>query len=189
MATGATKPARSAASKPSGLAGWKQKAVHRVTLPSGMQVTMRLPNLAALIKGDALPSRLRDAAMAEVQRRLTGQMPMLSETAGNGDGGPPGLLLTEDDVERMLDLYEFLILTAVIDPKLEPEDLGDDGIPEEDKEMLIEIATRERDVDARGVPLGVVPLSAWDRFLYGYECSPGCQACAAKRAELSDGDG
>lgn len=44
---------------------WAQRAVHRVTLPSGARVRIRIPDLSLLLAGDAVPDELRGVALEE----------------------------------------------------------------------------------------------------------------------------
>lgn len=135
--------ARKTAAKPD-KAAWKKSRSHEVTLPSGFEVTLEVPNLALLVKTGYLPNDLVQVALQAVQ-------------SGK---------LTAETVAEQSDFYAKLVTITVKDPALEPEDvIGDDPIPFEDVEMIVEIATRQRDLDALGRQLGGLHTTKeWRQF-------------------------
>lgn len=162
---------------PSGtLDSWAARAVHRITLETGMQVTIRIPNIGVLLKQDMIPSHLRRVAYDKIAR-----------DAGLGDSGETDEDAPKVDVaETVNSLYglaEWLVTQTVVEPQLTVEDLP--LLPQEDIDLLMNIALRERDTDARGVRLGVEPLSRWDTFRREHECAEGCEACERTLAQLS----
>lgn len=109
-------------------AAWKKAAFHSVLCPSGATVGIRIPDLSAMIENGDIPNSLIEVAI------------------GTALGTAP-----EPSVELVAKQREFTDLTVmrtVVEPKLNEEDLSD--IPTEDKEFLVSIATRNRDVDAEG---------------------------------------
>ena len=104
---------------------WKSRKTHDVTLPSGAEVKIQLPNLPQLAKTGRIPNPLIQVAL-------------------NGIGN--GRDTTEDDILKLNEWHAFLVSITVIEPKVTPEDVAD--LPVEDQEMLIEFATRIRDMDA-----------------------------------------
>lgn len=179
-------PSSSAAStrSPGTKSAWGKKAVHVVTCPSGMEVKIRIPNLGLMLEGDALPQTLRNAALQELVNPVSGRVARAAEAAGTADAQPQ---VTLDDVTELYHLHQWLVVNTVIEPELTIEDLP--GLPQEDLEMLTQIATRERTVDAAGRPLGTEPLSRWVTFRRHHECAEDCEACKAVQREFSTTDG
>lgn len=157
---------------------WAAKAVHHITLESGMEVDVRLPDLAILIEGDALPERLR-AVAAEIWSE--GAAHILGDK--NEDGTKPGLDL--DNVKALSALRRHLAAMCLVEPPLSADELLSSGIPSEDIDLLAAIAMRERDTDARGVKLGVMPLSRFDTFREVHGCDASCEACQAVSGSFS----
>ena len=106
---------------------WIGSKVHKdITLPSGFQVDIELPNIPALIKSGALPNELVDVA---------------TKAATEQD-------IPEDLFEKLDEFNNFLVSVTVVKPEIKPEDVHD--IPSEDIDMLVGFATRTRDMDAVG---------------------------------------
>lgn len=107
---------------------WKARATHaNVVLPSGAIVSIKIPDMSALIEAGEIPNELVD---------------LVSAAAESGSTPQP------DDIARLREVQEKVIAATVTDPKLTIEDVRD--IPEEDKGFLQEIAFRQRDVDMIG---------------------------------------
>ena len=123
-------------------AQWKKAKRHIVTLPSGTVVGIELPDLPALMASGDIPNHLIDAAI---------------ESAN-------GAQVTPERLKEQADFYRHLILVTVKEPgDLTEEDVDD--LPAEDKELLAEIATRQRDYDALGHHIAGLHKSAdWRRF-------------------------
>jgi hypothetical protein len=108
---------------------WKKAAVHEgITLPSGTVVSIKLPNLPLMLKTGNIPNTLVDAAV-EMQ-----------------NAAQKGAEITREMIEQQWDYYSFLVSKTVVDPALTAEEVAE--IPAEDVEMLVEFATRQRDIDA-----------------------------------------
>ena len=112
---------------PSALEAWRGAGVHTVTLASNTQVKIKLPNLPALLKGGEIPNPL-----VEVALNFSGQAPKIT----------PELIASQVDFSR------FLISKTGVEPAITPDDVA--SLPYEDQEMLMEFATRQRDIDAAG---------------------------------------
>jgi hypothetical protein len=115
--------------KPVSKAQWKKAAIHTVTLESGMVVNIRLPDLPKLIEAGAIPQSLIDVAI---------------DVATNRRSERPNA----DVVKQQREFTDLVVLKTVVEPSITEEDLPD--IPYEDKEMLVEFATRQRIFDAKG---------------------------------------
>ena len=117
------------ARKAGSAAGWKKAAVHTVTLPSGFVAKIRIPDLPALIEAGSIPQQLMDVAISVA----TGARPE-----------KPGVEL----IGQMREFNDVLVTKTVVEPEITPELVKE--IPFEDKEMIVEIATRQIDFDAEG---------------------------------------
>jgi hypothetical protein len=119
--------------KPTTTRGWRKAAFHTILLPSGEYVEIRIPDLPALIEAGHIPQNLLDAAL-----RVAGS---------SGQNQTP----SKDLIVQQREFTDILVTKMVVSPKLTPEDLDPEtGIPYEDKELLVEIGTRQRDLDAEG---------------------------------------
>ncbi|MEK6252798.1 MAG: hypothetical protein AABM43_12885 [Actinomycetota bacterium] len=161
---------------------WEALGVHTVTLPSGAVVKIRIPDLSLLIAGDALPEQLRGAALEELLGSLSqvdvsddaAAAQVIQKVASDASG-----------LNTLVDLYRWLVTETVIEPELTEEDLKDRKLPTEDLTMLVEFAGRRRNVDARGVTLGIEPIERWDTFRQMHGCAEECEACTAVIGEFS----
>lgn len=114
-------------------AAWKKSKRHYITLPSSVVVGVEIPDLPNLVKAGAIPNELIDTAIAVA----SGRKP------------------TREDIEQQADFYNKLCALAVVEPEDVTEaDFASNDFPFEDKEMLVEIATRQRDLDAIGHHIG-----------------------------------
>lgn len=123
-------------------AAWKKSATHTVRCPSGVWVDIRIPDLPALIEAGSIPQHLLDAAL---------------ETVSQGAQGVQATP-TKELIIQQREFTDKLVQLTVVDPKLSDEDVRD--VPYEDKEMLVDIATRRVDFDAEGNHLGGLHTSA-----------------------------
>lgn len=122
-------------------AKWKTAKRHEITLPSGFVAQIEIPNLPLLVKTGQLPNELVADALGSIQ-------------AGK---------LTPEIIVQQSDFYDKLVAITVKEPVVTEEDVHE--IPFEDVEMLVEIATRQRDLDAIGHHVGGLHSSKdWRRF-------------------------
>lgn len=161
---------------------WTALRVHTLTLPSGAVVRAMIPDLSLLIAADAVPDSLRGIAMEE----LMGDIVAMRIEAGT-DQNKPEVTLDKEKLSKLADLHYWLVAEMLVEPKVTVEELRDPETrpPNPDLEMLTAIATRERDEDAAGRTLGVMPLSKVARFRHFHECGPDCEACQALSRDLS----
>lgn len=162
-------------------AEWAELAVHTVTLPSRARVKVRIPDLSLLIANDAVPENLRGAALEE----LMGTMAALQAPAAADGSDPERPRIDKEKIQQLASLHFFLVSEMLVEPALTISELERAELPNEDLELLVQLATRERDTDALGVVLGVVPLSRFARFRDHHGCDESCEACAAVVEELS----
>lgn len=122
------------------------QAEHEVVLPSGAVVLIRIPDLPAMIENGEFPQHLIDAALG---------------VASKPDAKP-----SKDMIVQQREFTDALVKACVLDPVMTDAMLDHKkGIPFEDKEMLVEIATRQRDLDAEGNHIGGLEKSEkWQRF-------------------------
>ena len=129
------------------LAAWKKSAIHYPLLPSGTRVGIRIPDLPAMIVSGEMPSGLLDAA--------------LGAASGTGDTQP-----TKELVEQQKKFTDHIVLITVVEPKITEADVQE--IPFEDREFLVEIATRQRDLDAEYEHIGGLTSSEKFRRFRGF---------------------
>ena len=134
-------PRSTATSTKPTLAGWKSKARHYITLQSGFVVGIEIPNLPLLVKTGQLPNELVTHALDTIK---TGAM-------------------TPELVAEQSEFYDKLVAATVKEPELTEEDVH--TLPYEDVELIVEIATRQRDVDAVGHHIaGLHTSREWRKF-------------------------
>ena len=125
------------------LSGWKKAATHNVLCPSGSRVGIRIPDFPAMIEAGDIPQHLLDAALG---------------VAGDADAKPSVEL-----IKQQREFTDNLVLLTVVEPKITPADVGD--IPYEDKEFIVSVATRQRDLDAEGEHIaGLTKSEKFRRF-------------------------
>jgi hypothetical protein len=115
---------------------WGAAGVHNILCPSGTRVDIRIPDLAALIEGGDLPQHLLDAALGVATKLSRGEQPKPSV----------------DMVAKEREFNDFLVAVTVVKPSLTIEQAA--KVPYEDKELIVAIATRQRDMDAEYEQIG-----------------------------------
>ncbi len=161
---------------------WAKRSLHTIGLPSGQQVKVKIPNLAQVLRDDALPNRLKAAAAQQLMASID---PVATGEAMRSASDEERIAMVTD----AQDLYLHVAAGMLVEPEgVTTEDFTDGSLPYEDAELLIAIAQRERDTDARGVRLGVEPLSRWEAFRREHGCSEDCPACEALRRAFSSVD-
>lgn len=109
-------------------AQWKKARFHTIRLNSGAFVKIRIPDLPAMIEAGHIPQNLIEVAIG----------------MASGEAMKPSVEL----VKQSREFTDLMTLAAVVEPKITEADLAD--IPYEDKQLIVEIATRQRDADAEG---------------------------------------
>jgi hypothetical protein len=134
------------------LKAWGAKKRHQVTLPSGAEVEIEIPDLPALMAAGTIPQDLLDTAI-----ELADQDPASFK-------GRSGELVKEQRI-----LTNTLVRITVKSPDL--TDSSDDeietNIPVPDREMIAEFALRQRDIDANFEHIGGLHKSASFRAARG----------------------
>ena len=124
------------------LAAWKKAAIHEVTLTSGVEVQIKIPNLPELVAAGEFPNHLVETAIS----------------VATGD-----TKVTAEEVKAQAEFYRELISRTLVEHKVAPEEVKD--LPFEDIELLAALATRQRDVDALGQHIaGLDDNEKWRRF-------------------------
>lgn len=126
-------------------AAWIKRKRHEVTLPSGTEVAIELPNLPLMLKTGQIPNHLVDAAIEQ-------------QNAGS-------VTVTREMIESQHDYYAFLVSQTVKEPEVTPDDVKE--LPYEDVEMIVEFANRLRDMDAVYKHLGGLETQASFREFRG----------------------
>lgn len=125
---------------------WKKAGVHTVALPSGMEVDVRIPNLPLMIKQGSIPNNLIQTALGVMDNQS----------------------ITAELLSEQADFFHMLVASMVVEPELTPEEVPE-VVPYEDIELLAELATRQRDVDALGHHIGGLHTSKDWRVFRGLE--------------------
>lgn len=122
---------------------WSDAKYHEPLLPSGFRPKIVLPDLARLIETGKIPQDLLDVA--------------LGVAAGNDTTPSVELVKTQREYT------DKIVQLMVVEPELKDEDL--EGLPFEDKDMLVAFANRQRDLDAEGEHLaGLTKSEKFRRF-------------------------
>jgi hypothetical protein len=124
---------------------WSANKRHVVTLPSGTTVAIEIPDLASMIRTGEIPNQLVSVAVDVAN----------------------GKKVTADDITQQADFYDTLVAKTVVQPVVTTEQVRSGVIPSEDKEMLVELASRQRDFDARGHHVGGLETDAEFRTFRG----------------------
>jgi hypothetical protein len=139
---------KTAAAKKRTLSDWKKRKRHPVTLPSGFEVEVEIPNLPLMVKQGTIPNDLLDAALGAIERQQ----------------------VTPELIKEQADFFGLLVSVMVKDPEgITPDVINNDELPFEDIELLVELGTRQRDVDAVGNHLGGLHTSKEWRIFRGIE--------------------
>lgn len=177
------------------LAVWQARSTHKLTLPSGQRVQIRIPGIATILEKGDLPEDLLEIALLELTSEGGATAALAAELAsGNGNQAKA--------IERLARYGEFqrhLVGAAVMGVEtspdvftpitLTPEDLLDGSLPEDDLAMIAEIVQRLRAHDARGVRIGVEPIDRWATFREAHGCpDEDCEGCAKLIEALSSVD-
>lgn len=137
-------------------------AVHRVNGYSGRYL-VRFVDLEALITEDALPERLLGIALREVLGS-NDDVKRVAEKIRAGDMDEPKQVVTD-----LIELQRWITIESVVAPKFTLQELTSGEFDVRDFELLRQIAMRERNTDAKGVFLGVVPLDLFTTFRETHE--------------------
>lgn len=133
---------------------WKQAKTHTdITLPSGMVVDIQIPDLAAMAKAGQLDNELIQYAIPDAPA-VEQEEPSVEEKKSN--------------LTKLADFHDWLVSITVVNPKLTPAEVAD-TVPTPDKEVLIELATRRRDMDVVGHHIGGLEVSAEFRKFRGID--------------------
>lgn len=177
---------------------WRNRNVHNVTCASGMQVTYRRVSLGWLITHGALPDELRELAVAE-ELAIEGRQPsaavLLMAEELNKLGDEPtdeqrkAAHAAIDDVgAKLAALNREIVAASLISPRVTVEELADPAFPDDDLQMLADLNSGRRHVDAAGVVIGVAPLSVYETFPEEHGCAPDCESCTRSQQRHSTVD-
>lgn len=132
-----------AASPKKTLTAWSKAKRHTVALPSGYEIEVEIPNLPQLVKTGYLSNELVSEALSALQTQK----------------------LTPEVIINQAEFYDKLIAITVKEPAVTEEEVKD--LPFEDVELIVEIATRQRDLDALGRHIGGLHTQAEFRKFRG----------------------
>jgi hypothetical protein len=127
------------ANKPVSLSAWKKAATHYPLLPSGARVGIRVPDLPRMIETGQIPQHLLEAAVGAVKSQR------LADDDKDEELTPEKIVKNSKEEREFTDC---ITLMTVVEPKLTEADIVE--IPFEDRQFIVAIATRVRDLDAEG---------------------------------------
>lgn len=135
---------------------WKKAGVHTVTMPSGAVVDIRIPNLAQMAEAGELDNELLqyaipDKSSEEPEKELTPE-----EKKAN--------------LTKLAQFHAWLVSKTLVDPAVTPEEVPS-VVPTPDLEVLVELASRRRDMDVVGHHIGGLEVSAAFRKFRGIDSS------------------
>jgi hypothetical protein len=137
-------------------------SVHRVHGYVGRYL-VRFVDLEALIAQDALPERLLGIALREVLGSNE-DAKRVAEQIRAGELAEPKKLVVE-----LIELQRWITLESLVTPTFTLEEVESGEFDPRDFELLRQIAMRERNTDAKGVFLGVMPLDLFTTFREAHE--------------------
>lgn len=128
---------------------WARAAIHTITLPSGAVVKIKLPDLAALIKGGQIPNPL-----LEIAQKIGAGEPVTAPEEGKGEGDDKESGVSKELIGQISDFHAFLVSKTVVEPTVSQDEVAAGAIPTEDIAVIVQFALRERDFDVVGHHLG-----------------------------------
>lgn len=132
---------------------WKKAGVHTVTLPSGAVVDIRIPNLAQMAQAGELDNDLLQYAV-----------PNLPTDADE----EPTPEQKKENLTKLANFHQWLVSKTLVSPALSPDEVKE-TVPTPDLEVLVELASRRRDMDVVGHHIGGLEVSAEFRKFRGIE--------------------
>lgn len=141
------------APKPTSKSAWKKAGVHTVTLPSGAVVNIRIPNLAQMAKAGELDNDLLAYAVPNLPA---------------DDAEEPSDEQKKENLTKLANFHAWLVSKTLVEPSLTPEEVIE-TVPTPDLEVLVELASRRRDMDVTGHHIGGLEVSADFRRFRGID--------------------
>jgi hypothetical protein len=133
------------------LSAWKKAATHYPMLPSGSRVGIKVPDLPRMIEAGSIPQHLLEAAVGAAR----------NASAADNESLTPEKIMQNAKEER--EFTDIVTMLTVVEPKLSEADVAE--VPFEDKQFLVALATRTRDLDAQGDHLaGLTKSEKFRRF-------------------------
>jgi len=145
----------STAPKPVSKSAWKKAGVHTVTLPSGAVVNITIPNLAKMAQAGELDNDLLQYAV-----------PTLPKADAPDEEPTPEE--KKENLTKLAGFHQWLVSKTLVEPSLTPEEVKE-TVPTPDLEVLVELASRRRDMDVKGHHIGGLEVSADFRKFRGIE--------------------
>lgn len=133
---------------------WKKAKIHTVTLPSGAVVQITIPNLSQMAKAGELDNELIQYAVPSAAEALEEPTPEQKKA----------------NLTKLADFHAWLVSKTLVDPALTPEEVPT-VVPTPDLEVLVELASRRRDMDVVGHHIGGLEVSAEFRKFRGIDSS------------------
>lgn len=147
MSTTPQEPTEEVQAKPTSAAAWKKAGVHNILLPSGVRIELKILDLPALIEAGEIPQHLLETALGIVREDSNVEKGYDAEKI-------------KDLVKQQREFTDHVTRLSVVTPMITYEQAHD--LPFEDREMIVAIATRQRDLDAEGAHIAGLDKS--ERF-------------------------
>jgi hypothetical protein len=135
---------------------WKKAGVHTVKLPSGVSVKIRIPNLAKMAQSGELDNDLLQYAVPDLPKEDEPEEPTPEQK--------------KENLTKLAKFHQWLVSQTLVEPALSPEEVKE-TVPTPDLEVLVELASRRRDMDVEGHHIGGLEASADFRKFRGIEPS------------------
>lgn len=132
---------------------WKKAGIHTVTLPSGVEVKIRIPNLAKMAQAGELDNDLLQYAVPNLPA---------------DDSEEPTPEQKKENLTKLANFHQWLVSKTLVEPELTPEEVKE-TVPTPDLEVLVELASRRRDMDVVGHQIGGLEVSADFRKFRGID--------------------
>lgn len=173
--------------------GWAKRndaGPHTATFPSGATLRFTIPNDSTLLAAGMLPLELRETALlcAAHPDGVEGYLrELVVQQVVDGEAR------VRQAIEHGIEMRHHLVAAMLVEPQVTAEQVSAGSFPTPDIEMLLEFATRQRNVDAGGRRLPIIVAHEWALFrdepasANGAVDSDGGGADA--RADVPDADG
>lgn len=114
-----------------------------VTLPSGIQVDIRLPNFTQMVAAGAIPNELVDTAIQAGARASEEEQAKRKEKTNEE---------RIEEIKKDWEFVKFILPVTLVTPEIKADDV--DGLNPADIDLLVALAARITDTDAIGHQLG-----------------------------------
>lgn len=115
------------------LDAWRGRKTHDVVLPSGAEIVIEIPSFPEMLESGVIPNALIPQVLEAANQK------------GEND-------ITAESIKKNQTFVRWLVSKTVVDPVVTEEEAR--TLPPEDVDLIYQLATRARDIDAAGRHLG-----------------------------------